>query len=148
MALDFAPKPEYYISHLPLLDFCLACVQTPTKKSFHVSPHLPHNDVHLLKLGYQSWWEILWEAKHKFFFQLFIAISWLFQSLIRSIMAIVLQLSGKSLQVEEDMMPLIQQPTPALMGKLQGITIKQKTWEGIGLFPRRIAKMLWIWGCT
>lgn len=48
-----------------------------------------------------------------FCFQLFIAISWLFQSLIRSIMAIVLQLSGKSLQVEEGTMPLIQQSHPS-----------------------------------
>ena len=55
---------------------------------------------------------MLGKPSTSFCFQLFIAISWLSQPLIRSIMAIVLQLSGKSLQVGEGAMPLIQQRPP------------------------------------
>lgn len=48
-------------------------------------------------------------------------------------MAIVLQLSGKSLQVEEGMMPLIQQSPLPPKGKLQRITITQKPYQGRGV---------------
>lgn len=61
-----ALKRECSVSHLSRLEFCLALWINSHQDKAYVSHLICQEAAYLFRLGYQSWWEILWEAKHKF----------------------------------------------------------------------------------
>lgn len=99
----------FHQSSLSLLIPHCCLYEPPPRKSFSALPNLPRA---CLPIGARVDERFFGKPSASFCFQLFIAISWLLQPLIRSIMAIVLELSGKSLQVEEGTLPRIQQRPP------------------------------------